>query len=441
MKRIFCIVSISLTVIFSFGFRGCDEAFCIFTYRLTGLAYGNNLYIATEENKIRTITLDACENTLEYNSIWSLAHIKSYSLGLQDNDGLYYFCSVGDSGEVVWSPDGGTSWEERGIPGLTKNLFGLDFLNLGSSGIGTVVCGQEGTMYVSTNSGSGWVWTEVNTITTENLNSVIAVDKSLFIVVGDGGTILKTYDQGSTWEDHTVGGSKFNIIFDGGNVQAYGKLWIAGDNGRIYVTTDFGNNWYLQNSGVTVNFHDIKFRNEDEGIVVGDSGVVRYTNNGGTTWQADPYFDGLTDGDIISVATVDFNTGLALVRNTTLDGGSSTSMFMVSSEPLAIDDNLNKIPSEFSLKQNYPNPFNPSTRIKFEIPSTSLVTLKVYDLLGNEITTLVDEEKTAGVYEVEFSATGGSASGGNAYNLSSGIYFYKLQAEGFTQTKKFIFLK
>ena len=431
MKRFFYILFISVIAFFSFGFRGCDHRYCFFTAILSRAAWGNSVVITIGGRNVAYLPQDSCELQLEYTSISSLADIKSYSLGLQDNTGLYYFCTVGDSGEVVWSPDGGNSWEERGIPGLTKNLYGLDFLNLGSSGIGTVVCGQAGTMYVSTNSGSGWVWTEVNTGTTENLNSVIAVDKSLFIVVGDGGTILKTYDQGSTWEDHTVGGPKFNIIFDGGKVQVYGKLWIAGDNGRIYVTTDYGNNWYLQNSGVIANLHDIKFRNEDEGIVVGDSGVVRYTNNGGTTWQADPYFDGLTDGDIISVATVDFNTGLALVRNTTLDGGSSTSLFMVSSEPLAVDDNLNKTPSEFSLEQNYPNPFNPSTKIKFEIPSISLVTLKIYDLLGNEIATLVDEEKTAGVYEAEFKAE----------ELTSGIYFYKLQAEGFTQTKKFIFLK
>jgi photosystem II stability/assembly factor-like uncharacterized protein len=315
--------------------------------------------------------------------------------------------------------------------GLTKNLYGFDFLFLGSSGIGTVVCGQAGTMYVSTNSGSGWVWTEVNTGTTENLNSVIAVDKSLFIVVGDGGTILKTYDQGNLWEDHTISGAKFNIIFDGGEVQAYGKLWVAGDNGRIYVTTDFGNNWYLQNSGVTVNLHDIKFRNEDEGIVVGDSGVVRYTNNGGTTWQADSYFNGLTSGNIISLATSDFNTGIALVRNTTSDGGSSTSIFMVSSEPLAADDSENPVPSYYSLEQNYPNPFNPSTKINYSVPRLGLVTIKVFDLLGREVSTLVNEEKNSGNYEVDF----------NGIGLPSGVYFYKLTSGNFSETKKLVLLK
>ena len=103
--------------------------------------------------------------------------------------------------------------------------------------------------------------------------------------------------------------------------------------------------------------------------------------------------------------------------------------------------------SEFKLEQNYPNPFNPSTKIKFTVPVTlsgvegSLVTLKVYDVLGNEIATIVNEEKSAGIYEVEFSAKGGSASGGNAYNLPSGIYFYTLNAGEFIQTKKMILIK
>ena len=106
-------------------------------------------------------------------------------------------------------------------------------------------------------------------------------------------------------------------------------------------------------------------------------------------------------------------------------------------------------PFEFSLEQNYPNPFNPSTKIKYTIPQTviasetkqsQLVTLKIYDVLGNEIATLVNEEKRAGSYEVEFNIySDESASGGQ--NLVSGVYFYQLQAGNFIQTKKMILIK
>jgi len=101
---------------------------------------------------------------------------------------------------------------------------------------------------------------------------------------------------------------------------------------------------------------------------------------------------------------------------------------------------------KFSLFQNYPNPFNPTTKIKFEIPGqarndNALVTLKVYDILGKEVATLVNEEKSTGEYEVEFSAIGGSASGGDVSILPSGIYFYQMKAGSFIQTNKMVLMK
>jgi hypothetical protein len=88
-------------------------------------------------------------------------------------------------------------------------------------------------------------------------------------------------------------------------------------------------------------------------------------------------------------------------------------------------------PVEFKLSQNYPNPFNPSTTISYEISERSFVTLKIYDVLGNEIATLVNEEKPAGSYEIEFGGTG----------LQSGVYFYRLQAGSFIETKKMVLMK
>jgi hypothetical protein len=94
-------------------------------------------------------------------------------------------------------------------------------------------------------------------------------------------------------------------------------------------------------------------------------------------------------------------------------------------------------PNGFALFQNYPNPFNPSTVISWQLPVSSLVTLKIYDVLGKEVATLVNKEMEAGSYEIEFSA----GSFGNASEISSGTYFYRLQAGGFTETKKLLLLK
>ncbi len=90
---------------------------------------------------------------------------------------------------------------------------------------------------------------------------------------------------------------------------------------------------------------------------------------------------------------------------------------------------------KFFLGQNYPNPFNPSTRIQYQVSSKSQVSLKVYDVLGNDITTLVDEYKPAGSYEVEFQSTVGNK------QLASGVYYYQLRVGSFVQTKKMILLR
>ena len=97
----------------------------------------------------------------------------------------------------------------------------------------------------------------------------------------------------------------------------------------------------------------------------------------------------------------------------------------------SVNDNINPVPYKFELVQNYPNPFNPSTTIKFSIPSESHVNLKIYDMLGREVRTLLNEEKVPGNYSVNFIAG----------NLPSGVYFYKLTAGNYTDAKKLILLK
>jgi len=88
-------------------------------------------------------------------------------------------------------------------------------------------------------------------------------------------------------------------------------------------------------------------------------------------------------------------------------------------------------PKEFRLEQNYPDPFNPTTNIKYSIPNLELVKLKVYDVLGREVATLINEEKPVGNYEVEFNTT----------TLSSGVYLYRIQAGTFVETKKMVLIK
>jgi len=94
-------------------------------------------------------------------------------------------------------------------------------------------------------------------------------------------------------------------------------------------------------------------------------------------------------------------------------------------------ESLEIYPESYLLYQNYPNPFNPSTTIKFEIPKTAFITLKIYNILGQEVAELVNEEKQPGVYEVNWNASG----------FASGVYFYQLRAGSFVETKKMILLR
>ena len=95
------------------------------------------------------------------------------------------------------------------------------------------------------------------------------------------------------------------------------------------------------------------------------------------------------------------------------------------------ENTLSSVPSDFALSQNYPNPFNPSTKITYALPRSGNVVLKVYNEIGKEVSTLVNEFKNAGTYEITFDAS----------KLTSGIYFYRLTAGGFTSVKRMVLLK
>ena len=170
-----------------------------------------------------------------------------------------------------------------------------------------------------------------------------------------------------------------------------------------------------------------------------ESGVFLSTDNGANWAQIN---DGLTNTTV---------RALQINSNEYVFAGTYGGVFRSNQPTTSIEQIDNKIPSSFVLEQNYPNPFNPGTKIRFTVPQddrreTRNVTLRVYDVLGNEVATLVDEELPAGEYEVEFSANGGLASGirnlqASRKRLASGVYFYSLHVNDFVQSRKMMLLK
>ena len=133
---------------------------------------------------------------------------------------------------------------------------------------------------------------------------------------------------------------------------------------------------------------------------------------------------------------IEIGTGADLCAGSIEGSGQLLGSGTFCGNPTGIEsEDDNKLPTEFALGQNYPNPFNPSTKISWQSPVSSHQTLKVYDILGNEVVTLVNEYREAGKYEVVFDAS--SAGGG----LSSGVYIYKLQTANNTFIKKMTIIK
>ena len=175
-------------------------------------------------------------------------------------------------------------------------------------------------------------------------------------------------------------------------------------------------------------------------IYIIDSGSATPTLIGTTGFSAgvpDIFFDAI--GNLYGSVGGGAGTNNLISINKTTGAGTvigpigfvSVSGLALTGSPVSVDDNTTTLPLVYDLSQNYPNPFNPTTSIKFQIPTKSYVTLKVFGVLGNEVKTLLNEEKEAGNYNVKL----------NAEDLSSGVYFYRLEAGDFVQTRKMILLK
>ncbi|HCY76020.1 MAG TPA: hypothetical protein DHV28_08870 [Ignavibacteriales bacterium] len=219
--------------------------------------------------------------------------------------------------------------------------------------------------------------------------------------------------------------------------------WIGFD-GYNFGTTQTWSNWITFFNAFNTLYH--KFKDYGKPIMLGEFACVE---QGGTKsqWITDAYLTWLkfgypkikaatwfhvakTEGTVYTDWRINSSAAsLAAYQNAIADP------YFLAAVPVTDVQNEEAIPQDFSLGQNYPNPFNPSTRISWKCPVGSWQILKVYDVLGNEVATLVNEYRPAGSYEIEFNI------GSSFKNLASGIYFYRLQAGEFAVTKKMILQK
>ena len=288
---------------------------------------------------------------------------------------------------IAYTSDGGNSWTRANVDSNIVSNFPVFEFNFYNRRYGYACGGRldvAGVVWRTTDFGLNW---NAQGVSADEVFDIFIFDSlNAISLTGDPEGFypiakINTTDGGNSWDYDTLSfrGISFRLDF-----RTYNEGWSASGY-KFLLTTDRGNTWNEAATPDSSIVYDLQFMDARHGYAVGENGVIL---------KLDP-----------SLVDVEYETTK---------------------------------PTEFILSQNYPNPFNPTTRIQYAISnlpdgkaSRQFVTLKVYDVLGNDIATLVNEEKPPGEYEIIFNATG----------LPSGIYFYKIQAGSFTEIRKMILMK
>jgi len=342
---------------------------------------GKNLFAGTNGYGIFVSTNNGASWTLPF---LGLESNEIYSLAISGSN-----IFAGIDGDVMLSTDNGKNWTPLNIFNgyLSTNVYALAV-------IGTnLFAGTYGNgVFLSTNNGSNW--TAVN-------SGLLNFDVQCLVVSGndllagtDGDGIFLSYNNGTSWKDVNTGLGNNSIL----SLAVGGTNLFAGTNTEYYV-----------------------------GRI--DDGVFLSTNH--ESWSGvnlglrnSPIESGLANFAIPSLAVI----------NTYIYAGTDSGVWrrpLSDMIPTSVEQPLNNLPTKFTLQQNYPDPFNPTTQISYTLAKASNVSLKIYDVLGQLVATLVNSKTEPGEHFVSW----------NALNVPSGVYFYRIVAGDFVQTKKMVLMK
>ncbi|MGE5458791.1 MAG: T9SS type A sorting domain-containing protein [Methanococcaceae archaeon] len=267
----------------------------------------------------------------------------------------------------------------------------------------------------------GITWTRIDQGFTDGYVFGFAIDSSHNIYTGTfNGTIYKSTDDGLSWSNvyHSgLQGSEINRIAIAPNGTIFASSWDQG----ILRSTDDGATWELKKQDYySPQYYPVNV--DKKGVVYcsGSDSKFYSSEDNGETWN-----------EITENLTLTTVNDMIIDKNDTMYLATDESVWR-SNPDYAVDVKEKIKPTlSYSLSQNYPNPFNPTTEIKYSVPVSGFVSLKIYDILGKEISSLVSEQKDAGEYTVTF----------NGSRYPSGVYFYTIRSGSFTETKKIILLK
>jgi photosystem II stability/assembly factor-like uncharacterized protein len=331
---------------------------------------------------------------------------------------------AGTSGGVFHSTDNGTNWAPVSS-GLTDTSIGA----LAVSGRVTFAGTENGGIYRSTDYGKNWSVANNRVVNTAWVAALAVSSSGTKLFAGtDAGVFLST-DSGATW---TATGATGNPIWA---LAVSGTSLFAGIGEGVFQSTNDGADWSAVDNGLNYRGLLHSFAVSGTSLFAGTwGGGVFFSRDNGTNWTA--VNDGIVPDNVMINALV--APGANVFAGTRSDPFSNFSVTNggVYKRPLSeivagVGVSTNQVPALFRLEQNYPNPFNPSTTIRYALPSTSHVTLTVFNTLGQRVATLVDENQDAGYHDVKFD--------GNS--LASGLYFYRLTAGDYLATKRLLLLK
>jgi photosystem II stability/assembly factor-like uncharacterized protein len=338
--------------------------------------------------------------------------------------------------------DGGVTWGKKVLSTSVGDMgMQVQFVD-NNNGWASIYNSRNGTFSTmrSTDGGNNW--------------SPIASGGMFYFVDVNNGWAVGMTVSGIPAIEHTInGGIDWSVQYTD-TAGKFGRIqftdlnngWVVGDNSNILKTTNGGSNWtQITNTGISSGSKSkcVYFLNANTGWIgtnvpnpQGDQRFILYTNNGGSSWtMQNPQIS----GPVFSIFFWDANngwfTGDQCVQN--CNGPDSLRVeagvigHTTNGGATEVEKSNNSIPSRYVLSQNYPNPFNPSTSISFKLSTSSFVSLKIFDLLGREVSTIVSEQLLAGSHVREWNANG----------MPGGVYFYRLQAGSTTETKKLVLLK
>jgi len=327
------------------------------------------------------------------------------------NQGTGYICA-NSGGRFLKTTDGGNNWSlmYTNIPNFGQ--YSIDFNNANTGFIAGGWGNPSSTSIIKTTNG-GLTWT-VQLLSAAFFHQVKMINNQEVIACGD--KVFRTNNGGVSWNEiaftHTF---NFYDVYFNNNIGYMVSEGTSIGFPSVYRSSNYGVTWEATQLTGGERLLGVHFLNESYGFVCGFGGIYRTSNNG-QNWTRD------------TITTLMRSIG---GNSSYLFAGGFQGSIYRTTNPIGIVQISAVVPEVFSLSQNYPNPFNPTTQIEFTVAKNEFVKITVFDVTGRVMEKLVNEDLNTGTYKVDF----------NADSYSSGIYFYRLETDGYSETKKMVLLK